>query len=239
MVERELSSAWHSRGKLRDQREGTEVLIDFQKARDRMVETQLKTRDIVDRRVLEAMRKVPRHMFVDEALRGQAYSDYPLPIAEKQTISQPYIVALMTQCLKLRGGEKVLEIGTGSGYQTAVLAELAERVFSIERIPTLSYQANQILQKLGYRNVIIRVADGSLGWPDDAPFDAIIVTAGTPRIPQPLLDQLAMEGRMAIPVGDRLSQELCLVERTPEGIRKTSAGGVRFVDLVGKWGWES
>ncbi len=213
-------------------------MINFQKARDRMVETQLIRRGISDSRVLEAMRKVPRHQFVEEALQEQAYSDYPLPIGEKQTISQPYIVALMTETLHLRGDEKILEIGTGSGYQAAILAELAGRVFSIERYPGLAFRANQILQKLGYRNVIIRVADGSLGWPDEAPFDGILATAGTPKIPQPLEDQLVVGGRLIIPVGDRLSQELVQVERAPDGIRKTNLGGVRFVDLVGKWGWE-
>lgn len=212
--------------------------MDFQKARDRMIENQLRSRGVDDSRVLEAMRKVPRHLFVDEALRSQAYNDHPLPIGEKQTISQPYIVALMTQGLELKGDEKVLEIGTGSGYQTAILAELAERVFSIERIPSLSYKAKQILRKLGYRNVILRIGDGTLGWSDEAPFDAILVTAGSPKVTQPLIDQLAMGGRMLIPVGDRISQELLLVERIPEGIRKTGLGGVRFVDLVGKWGWE-
>ena len=211
---------------------------NFQKARDRMVETQLVARGIRDARVLEAMRRVPRHLFVEEALKEQAHSDYPLPIGEKQTISQPYIVALMSEALELKGEEKILEIGTGSGYQAAVLAELAERVFSIERFPALAYRANQILQKLGYQNVLIRVADGSLGWPDEAPFDGIMATAGTPKIPQPLVDQLSMGGRLVLPVGDRLSQELVLVERTPEGMRKTNLGGVRFVDLVGKWGWE-
>ena len=213
-------------------------MINFQKARDRMVETQLIRRGISDSRVLEAMRKVPRHQFVEEALQEQAYSDYPLPIVEKQTISQPYIVALMTETLQLKGDEKILEIGTGSGYQSAILAELAGRVFSIERYPGLAFRANQILQKLGYRNVIIRVADGSLGWPDEAPFDGILATAGTPKIPQPLEDQLVVGGRLIIPVGDRLSQELVQVERAHEGIRKTNLGGVRFVDLVGKWGWE-
>lgn len=213
-------------------------MINFQKARDRMVETQIISRGIKDSRVLEALRKVPRHLFVEEALKEQAYSDYPLPIGEKQTISQPYIVALMTETLQLKGDEKILEIGTGSGYQAAVLAELAGRVFSIERFPGLAFRANQILQKLGYRNVIIRVADGSLGWPDEAPFDGIMATAGTPKVPQPLVDQLGMGGRLILPVGDRLSQELVLVERAPEGVRKTHLGGVRFVDLVGKWGWE-
>ncbi len=203
-----------------------------------MVETQLAARGIGDARVLEAMRKVPRHMFVDEALRDQSYNDHPLPIGEQQTISQPYIVALMTESLGLSGGEKVLEIGTGSGYQTAILAELAGRVFSIERHPALAQRANQILQQLGYQNCIIRVGDGSLGWRDDAPFDGIIVTAGTPAIPQPLVDQLAMGGRLIVPVGDKLGQDLYKVERAPEGIRKTNLGGVRFVDLVGKWGWK-
>lgn len=213
-------------------------MVNFQKARDRMVDTQLIKRGIEDVRVLEAMRKVPRHLFVDEALQDQAYNDHPVPIGDKQTISQPFIVALMTEMLQLKGPEKVLEIGTGSGYQAAILAELADRVFSIERHPSLAYRANQILQKLGYKNVIIRVGDGTLGWPDDAPFDGIMVTAGAPKVPQPLVDQLAMGGRLVVPVGDRLSQELVLVERVPEGIHKTNLGGVRFVDLVGKWGWQ-
>jgi len=206
-----------------------------------MVETQIAARGVHDERVLEAMRMVPRHLFLDEALREQAYSDHPLPIAEKQTISQPYIVALMTESLELNGSEKVLEIGTGSGYQSAVLAVLVDRVFSIERYPDLAYRANSILQKLGYKNVIVRVGDGSLGWPDDAPFDGIIVTAGTPHIPQPLIDQLKVGGRLVVPVGDKFGQDLMLVKRVaegPEGIKKTNLGGVRFVNLVGKWGWK-
>ena len=213
-------------------------MVNFKKARERMVETQIAARGIHDEGVLEAMRKVPRHLFVDEALRDQAYSDHPLPIAEKQTISQPYIVALMTESLELNGAEKVLEIGTGSGYQSAILAELADRVFSIERYPDLAYRANSILRKLGYQNIIVRVGDGSLGWPDDAPFDGIIVTAGTPKIPQPLIDQLKMGGRLVVPVGDRFGQDLILVRRVAEGIKKTNLGGVRFVNLVGKWGWK-
>jgi protein-L-isoaspartate(D-aspartate) O-methyltransferase len=213
-------------------------MVNFKKARERMVETQIAARGVHDERVLEAMRKVPRHLFLDEALRDQAYSDHPLPIAENQTISQPYIVGLMTESLELNGSEKVLEIGTGSGYQSAILAELADRVFSIERYPELAYRANSILQKLGYGNIIVRVGDGSLGWPDDAPFDGIIVTAGTPQIPQPLIDQLKMGGRLVVPVGDRLGQDLMLVKRVAEGIKKTNLGGVRFVNLVGKWGWK-
>lgn len=203
-----------------------------------MVETQLINRGIQDPRVLEAMRTVPRHLFVDEALKEQAYSDHPLPIGDKQTISQPYVVALMTEALRLQGREKILEIGTGSGYQAAILAVLGGRVFSIERFPTLAYKANQVFQKLGYKNILVRVGDGTLGWPDEAPFDRIIATAGAPKIPDPLLDQLAIGGRMILPVGSRDSQELLLVERFTEGIRKTELGGVRFVDLVGKWGWE-
>lgn len=213
-------------------------MVNYKKARERMVETQIAARGICDERVLEAMRKVPRHLFVDEALRDQAYSDHPLPIAENQTISQPYIVALMTDSLELKGGEKVLEIGTGSGYQLAILAELADRVFSIERYPDLGHRANSILRKLGYTNIIIRVGDGTLGWPDEAPFDGIIVTAGTPQIPQPLIDQLAMGGRLVVPVGDRFAQDLIQVWRVAEGIKKTNLGGVRFVNLVGKWGWK-
>ena len=214
-------------------------MINFQKSRDRMVETQLVARGIHDPRVIDVMRNIRRHLFVDEALRDQAYNDYPVPIGDKQTISQPYIVALMTEMLDLRGHEKVLEIGTGSGYQAAVLAELAQRVFSIERHPALAARANQVLQKTGVKNVLIRVADGTLGWPEEAPFDAIVVTAGTPAVPQPLLDQLGENGRMVIPVGDKASQELILIERTlGGGFRRTNLGGVRFVDLVGKWGWE-
>jgi protein-L-isoaspartate(D-aspartate) O-methyltransferase len=212
--------------------------MNFQKAREKMVETQLVTRGIFNPRVLEAMRRVPRHLFIDEALWSQAYNDYPLPISDRQTISQPYIVALMTEALNLKGAEKALEIGTGSGYQTAILAELAERVFSIERIANLSHRARLVLEELGYRNVVLRVGDGTLGWEEEAPFDAILVSAGAPKIPQPLVDQLAMGGRLIIPVGDHLSQELILVERVAEGIRKTDLGGCRFVDLIGKSGWK-
>jgi protein-L-isoaspartate(D-aspartate) O-methyltransferase len=213
-------------------------LSNFQKARERMVESQLIGRGIHDPVVLAAMRQVPRHRFVDEALQGQAYSDYPLPISDRQTISQPYIVALMSEALAVKKEDKVLEIGTGSGYQTAVLAELAERVFTIERIPSLSHKARQLLQQLGYRNVVFKIGDGTLGWVEEAPFDAILVSAGAPRVPQPLVDQMAMGARLIVPVGDHLSQELILVERVAEGIRKSSMGGCRFVDLIGKSGWQ-
>jgi len=203
-----------------------------------MVDTQLVSRGVHDHRVLNAIGKVPRHMFVDEALRDQAYNDHPLPISDRQTISQPYSVALMTEALSLQGTEKVLEIGTGSGYQTAILAELANRVYSIERILSLSQRARQVLQDLGYRNVALKVGDGTLGWPEEAPFDAILVSAGSPLVPQPLVDQMAVGARLVIPVGDHLSQELVLVERFSEGIRKTNLGGCRFVDLIGKCAWK-
>ncbi len=212
--------------------------MDFQKARERMVKEQLIPRGIKDPRVLEAMRKVPRHLFVDEALQDQAYSDRPLLIGEKQTISQPYMVALMTEALELKGDEKVLEIGTGSGYQTAILAELAEKVYSIERLRSLSQKARKILDKLYYFNVVLKVGDGTLGWPEYAPFDAIIVTAGSPKIPEPLIEQLAEGGRLVIPVGDPYTQELVKLVKTPEGIEKKNLTICRFVNLIGKYGWK-
>lgn len=211
----------------------------YRDARQTMVETQLKRRGITDPRVLAAMGKVPRHRFVPVHLREQAYSDYPLPIGEDQTISQPYIVALMTEALELRGGEKVLELGAGSGYQAAILAELAAQVFTIERIPSLAQAAEQALTSLGYTNVQVRVADGTLGWAEEAPFDAILVTAGSPQIPPPLLEQLALGGRLVIPVGDRYAQTLTRVRRIPEGLKHEYLGGCRFVKLIGKHGWEA
>ena len=206
-------------------------------ARERMLQNQLIRRGIRDPRVLAAMRKVPRHRFVEEALKDQAYGDYPLPIGEQQTISQPYIVASMTEALELKGPEKVLEIGTGSGYQSAILAELAEKVFSIERYPSLALRARRILEELRYFNVQIRVGDGTLGWPEEKPFDAIIVTAGAPSIPQPLINQLAEGGRLVIPVGDQFSQTLTRVIKTPKGLKFDYYGGCRFVRLVGRFGW--
>jgi protein-L-isoaspartate(D-aspartate) O-methyltransferase len=210
----------------------------FAAARDRMVQTQLVPRGIHDPKVLYAMRKVPRHLFVEEALQNQAYGDFPLPIGEQQTISQPYIVAFMTEALELTGVEKVLEIGTGCGYQAAILAELAPEVFSIERIHTLASRARRNLELLRYFNVNIKVGDGTLGWPEEAPFDAIMVTAAAPGIPRPLLDQLAMGGRLVIPVGDRNSQTLDVVHKSPEGLKHDYRGGCRFVKLIGSYGWE-
>ena len=184
-------------------------MIDHYKiARQRMVDTQLVPRGIKDKRVLDAFRKVPRHLFVDEAMYSQAYSDFPLPIGEEQTISQPFIVAMMTEALELKGDERVLELGTGSGYQTAILAEICHRVYSIERISPLAGRARKVLDKLGYGNVVVKIGDGTLGWKDEAPFDAIIVTAGAPEIPQPLIDQLKTGGRFVIPVGGEFVQSL-------------------------------
>jgi len=206
-------------------------------ARERMVQSQLVPRGIRDPRVIATLRKVPRHLFVEEALQGQAYGDFPLPIGEQQTISQPYIVALMTEALELTGSEKVLEIGTGSGYQAAILAELADRVFSIERLSGLASRARKVLAELRYFNVQIKIADGTLGWPEEAPFDAIVVTAGSPGVPRPLLDQLAEGGRLVIPVGDEYSQNLTRVTKSAKGLHYDYYGGCRFVRLVGSYGW--
>ncbi len=212
----------------------------YKKPRMRMVETQLKARGINDMRVLKVMAAVPRHLFVDEGLIEQAYSDSPLPIGEHQTISQPYIVALMTEALELKGKERVLEIGTGSGYQTAVLACLADRVFSVERIAKLATNARKILDGLNLYNVAIRVGDGSYGWKEEAPFDAVITTAAVPAIPQYLIEQLVPGGRMVVPVGDRDVQTLYKITRSvenPQEIKKEDLGGCRFVSLIGESGW--
>lgn len=211
----------------------------FARDRERMVEEQLVRRGITDPRVLDAMRKVPRHLFVEEVLQDRAYGDYPLPIGEGQTISQPYMVGLMTQLLRLTGREKVLEIGTGSGYQTAVLAELARRVCSVERIASLATRSRATLEALGYTNVWVRQADGTVGWADEAPFDAILVSAAAPAVPEPLFEQLAEGGRMALPVGDAVSQTLTVVERAEGKMRTTADAGCVFVKLIGKYGWEA
>lgn len=202
-----------------------------------MVETQLVPRGIADKRVLDAMQSVPRHLFVEKALWEQAYSDYPLPIGEKQTISQPYIVALMTEALELKGDEKALEIGTGSGYQTAVLSKLAEKVYSIERISPLAERARKLLDELHCSNVVVRVCDGTEGWKDESPFDAILVTAASPDIPPPYIEQLKIGGRLVIPVGDVFSQVLTKIIKTKDGIIKSDLCGCRFVKLVGRYGW--
>jgi protein-L-isoaspartate(D-aspartate) O-methyltransferase len=211
----------------------------YERERLRMVEEQLVRRGVTDARVLDALRKVPRHLFVEEALRDRAYGDHPLPIGEEQTISQPYIVALMTQLLELSERDKVLEIGTGSGYQTAVLAELARRVCSIERLPRLAERARALLEQLGYANVWVRVGSGTLGWPDEAPFDRILVTAGGPSVPPPLFQQLAEGGRLVLPLGDPVNQTLTLVEKVRGEMKTQEHGECKFVKLVGKYAWES
>ena len=204
-----------------------------------MVKNQLIPRGIKDERVLRVMGKIQRHLFVEDALVGEAYNDHPLPIGHKQTISQPYIVALMTEALELDGKEKTLEIGTGSGYQTAILAELSEKVFTIERIRPLMENARSLLNNLGYTNIIFKSYDGTLGWKEYAPFNAIIITAGAPEIPEPLLEQLDEGGRMIIPIGDKFSQELIKVTKVKkDNYVKKNLGGCRFVDLIGVHGWK-
>jgi protein-L-isoaspartate(D-aspartate) O-methyltransferase len=202
-----------------------------------MVTEQLQRRGIRDDRVLEAMRKVPRHLFVDPLLGRRAYEDSPLSIGEGQTISQPYMVAVMTAALALQGSERVLEIGTGSGYQTAVLAELAARVYSIERIPALAERAEETLARLEYGNVSIRIGDGSMGWPEASPFDAIVVTAGAPSVPPPLVEQLQIGGRLVIPVGSSYAQTLQRVIRREDRVDQEELVGCVFVKLVGEHGW--
>ena len=211
----------------------------YERERERMVEEQLTRRGIADERVLAAMRRVPRQLFVEEALRERAYGDHPLPIGEEQTISQPYIVGLMTSLLELTGREKVLEVGTGSGYQAAVLANLARRVCSIERLPRLAERARSLLEALGYDNVWIRVGNGTLGWPDEAPFDRILVAAGGPSIPPPLIHQLAEGGRIVAPVGDAANQTLTVVDNVRGELRTSYHGDCKFVKLVGKYAWEA
>ncbi len=212
--------------------------MDYAIARRRMIEREVQGRGIRDERVLEAMRQVPRHLFVEEALQGRAYSDSPLPIGEKQTISQPYIVARMTEALELRGGERVLEIGTGSGYQSAVLSRLVSRVYSVERLPSLARRARRILDQIGCANVNIKVTDGTFGWEEAAPFDAIIVTAGAPAVPQKYLEQLGIGARLVIPVGTRDDQALVRITRTSQlDYSEERLSPCRFVPLVGRFGW--
>ena len=212
--------------------------MNFERARARMIEEQLVARGITDVRVLGAMARIERHLFVEEALQDRAYDDKPLPIGARQTISQPFMVGLMTQTLALRGHERVLEIGTGCGYQTAVLAELAANVFSIERISSLAMRARQLLDRLGYYNVATRVGDGTLGWSDEAPFDAIVVTAGSPQVPRPLIAQLAEGGRLVFPIGEEELQTLVRIRKEGERLREEYFGECRFVKLVGRYGWE-
>jgi protein-L-isoaspartate(D-aspartate) O-methyltransferase len=206
-----------------------------------MINSHLMARGITDERVLKTMATVPRHLFVDEGIQDQAYSDNPLPIGSRQTISQPYIVGLMTEALELKGTEKVLEIGTGCGYQTAILAELADRVFSIERIASLAFRAQKTLDSLHYYNILIRAGDGTYGWSEESPFDAIIATAGAPKIPETLKEQLAVGGKLVIPIGSQSSQTLLKITRMSkktDDMEIEDLCGCRFVDLIGEYGWK-
>jgi protein-L-isoaspartate(D-aspartate) O-methyltransferase len=211
--------------------------VKYTRQRELMVKRQIEARDISAPAVLAAMRKVPRHLFVSEALRHKAYEDYPLPIGEQQTISQPFIVAEMTQALALGPNDRVLEIGTGSGYQAAILAEIAYRVYTIERLHPLYVQARRLFDRLQYHNIVMRYTDGTKGWKAQSPFDGIIVTAGAPHTPQTLIDQLAQGGRMVIPVGDQYAQDLIKITKGPGGIQQQNLGGCRFVKLIGEEGW--
>lgn len=213
--------------------------MDYAALRKKMVDEQLLPRGIKDQRVIKAFYKVERHRFIPEDSRDSAYEDFPVPIGEGQTISQPYIVALMTEYLGLKGDEKVLEIGTGSGYQTAILAELAKEVYSVERFETLAKNSERLLKELGYANFKIKVGDGSLGWPEEAPFDRVIITAASPCLPQPLVEQLKDNGRMVLPLGESFSQALTMVEKQKNGFKSTQICGCVFVPLVGEYGWKN
>ncbi len=214
------------------------MVHDYKLARERMVKKQLIPRGIKDPLVLAAMNKIYRHLFMEEALEGEAYNDHPVPIGHKQTISQPYIVALMTQALELSKDDKVLEVGTGSGYQTAILAEISRAVHTIERIRPLMERARGLLNKLDYYNVLYKAFDGTLGWNEFAPYDAIIITAGSPKIPKAYVGQLAEGGRMVIPVGSKVNQNLIKITKREDKIFEQDLGSCRFVDLIGIDGWK-
>lgn len=209
-------------------------MLDFERARYDMVEFQLKRRGIHNARVLSAMLKVERHRFVPEGLIYYSYDDGPLSIGLEQTISQPYMVASMTELLDVKEGHRVLEIGTGSGYQAAVLAELAKEVYTVERLSELSCRAKDILSSCGYQNIKYAVGDGTKGWPEEAPFDGIIVTAAAPKVPQSLIKQLKIGGNILIPIGDRFSQDLIKITKTEKGTVEQTLFGCRFVSLIGE-----
>lgn len=211
--------------------------MDIKELREAMVRNQLIPRGIKDPRVLAAMRKVPRHLFVGSSLQHSAYEDMALPTSDGQTISQPYMVAVMTELLELSGSEKVLEIGTGSGYQAAILAELAKEVYTIERIGSLTETARERFNSLNYENIHVMTGDGTLGWPEKAPFDRMIITAASPKIPDPLMEQLAVEGILIIPVGSRYSQQLLKIRKTHKGVLEEYHTPCVFVPLIGEHGW--
>jgi protein-L-isoaspartate(D-aspartate) O-methyltransferase len=212
--------------------------LDYARARRRMVEEQIIGRGIKDRRVISVMELVPRHIFVPETLHGQAYGDSALPIGEGQTISQPFIVAFMSEALELKGEERILEIGTGSGYQTVILAQLAARIYSVERIRSLLERARKNFDQVQCRNIMTRLFDGSYGWKEEGPFDAILVTAGAPSLPPPLLEQLKIGGTLVIPIGDKQSQRLLRVRRNKRGLSEEDLSECNFVPLFGEHGWE-
>ncbi len=213
-------------------------MINYESERNRMVDEQVAARGVRDQRVLAALRRVPRHEFLPEAIRGMAYGDHALPLGEGQTMSQPYMVAVMTELLNLKGTERVLEIGTGSGYQAAVLAELCEKVYTVERIKTLAEKARATLNRLGYTRVAVKIYDGTYGWKEMAPFDAIMVTAGAPDIPAPLVEQLRDDGRIVIPVGERYGQMLVKAVKTAKGMVMEKGIPCMFVPLIGNHGWD-
>lgn len=216
-----------------------ELIQSYAGQRRKMVEEQLVERGIKDLRVQEAMSRVPRHLFAQESLEHRAYGDTPLPIGENQTLSQPYIVGAMTEALGLKGEERVLEIGTGSGYQTAIIAELARQVFTIERLNNLSRKAQKILEGLSYMNIVFKMFDGTYGWPDQAPFDAILITASAREIPESLVKQLGDGGRLVAPIGEADKQKLVLLTKKGERVSRRDLGDCKFVPLIGKYGWSA
>jgi protein-L-isoaspartate(D-aspartate) O-methyltransferase len=214
------------------------MIIAYRRARERMIQEQLVSRGINDPRVLRAMAKVPRHLFLESELWGHAYEDHPLPIGANQTISQPYMVALMAEALQLKGAERVLEVGTGSGYAAAVLSELCAEVFTVEAVEELALKARTLLSSLGYRNVSVLVGDGTLGWEEHAPYDAVIISAAAPCIPRPLLEQLKTPGYLVFPMGEKELQTLVRIRKDQAGIREEYFGECQFVKLRGRYGWE-
>ena len=215
------------------------MIVDYVQARERMVQEQLVSRGINDPRVLRAMAKVPRHLFLENELWDRAYEDHPLPIGENQTISQPYMVALLAEALELKGTERVLEVGTGSGYLAAVLSELCAEVFSIEMVPALALKARTLLNSLGYKNVSVLVGDGTLGWEEHSPYDAVVISAAAPCIPRPLIEQLKIPGYLVFPMGEKELQTLVRIRKDRDGIQEEYFGECQFVKLTGKYGWEN
>ena len=214
-----------------------ELIKSYAGQRRKMVEEQLVERGINDLRLLEVVSRVPRHLFVQDSLQHRAYGDTPLPIGENQTISQPYIVGAMTEALDLNGEERVLEIGTGSGYQTAIIAEMSRQVFTIERLKNLARKAQNILESLNYMNIVFKMFDGTYGWPDQAPFDAILITASAPEIPGSLVKQLGDGGRLVAPIGEADKQKLVVLTKNGDRVSRRDLGDCKFVPLIGKYGW--